>query len=52
MRVKYFRIIDINTSGTGTEIFLERDNVNFFNYEYIKELKLFPKLSKGKYSST
>ena len=46
MRIKYFRIIDINTSGTGIEIFPERDNVNFFNYEYIKQLKLFPKLSK------
>ena len=46
MRVKYFRIIDVNTSGIGTEIFPERDNVNFFNYEYIKQLKLFPRLSK------
>jgi hypothetical protein len=30
----------------GTEVFFEDNNVNFFKYEYIKELKVFPKISK------
>lgn len=49
MRIKYLRIHSNDGHShpdDGTEIFLENDKVNFFDYEYIKEIRLFDRLSK------
>ena len=47
MRIKYFRIYEGHSEslGDGTEYFLGKDEVNFFDYEYIREIKVFPKIS-------
>ena len=47
MRIKYFRIYEGHSEslGDGTEFFLRKDKVNFFDYEYIREIKVFPKIS-------
>ena len=47
MRIKYFRIYEGHSEslGDGTEFFLGKDEVNFFDYEYIREIKVFPKIS-------
>lgn len=48
MRIKYFRIYEGHSEslGDGTEFFFEDNEVNFFKYEYIKEVKVFPKIAK------
>jgi hypothetical protein len=48
MRIKYFKIHEGHSEslGDGTEFVFENNDVNFFKYEYIRELEVFPKISK------
>jgi hypothetical protein len=49
MRIKYLRIHSDDGHShldDGTEFVFENNNVNFFDYEYIREVKVFPKISK------
>jgi hypothetical protein len=48
MRIKYFRIHEGHSQshGDGNEFVFENNDVNFFDYEYIREIKVFPKISK------
>jgi hypothetical protein len=49
MRIKYFELYSDDGHShpdDGTEVLFEDNDVNFFKYEYIRELKVFPKISK------